>query len=47
MFCHQDVKGAFAPTANKCTGQGDFSADRETLKLDNQKNVWKGVCVYQ
>ena len=24
-----------------------LSADGETLKLDNQKNGWKGVCVYQ
>ncbi len=23
------------------------TADRATLKLDNQKNGWKGVCVYQ
>ena len=24
-----------------------LSADGATLKLDNQKNGWKGVCVYQ
>ena len=24
-----------------------FSVDGATLKLDNQKNGWKGVCVYQ
>ena len=24
-----------------------FSADGATLKLDNKKNGWKGVCVYQ
>ncbi len=23
------------------------SADGATMKLDNQKNIWKGVCVYQ
>jgi hypothetical protein len=23
------------------------SADGATMKLDNQKNGWKGVCVYQ
>ena len=38
---------AFAPTANKWTGRGDFSTDGATLKLDNQKNVWKGLCVHQ
>jgi hypothetical protein len=24
-----------------------LSADSATLKLDNQKNGWKGVCVHQ
>ena len=25
----------------------NFSTDGTTLKLNNQKNGWKGVCVYQ
>ena len=28
-------------------GEEILSADEATLKLDNQKNGWKGVCVYQ
>ena len=45
-FC-QDAKEHYLQLPiNELDGE-TLSADGATLKLDNQKNGWKGVCVYQ
>ena len=46
MFC-QDAKGHLLQLPINALDEETLSADGATLKLDNQKNVWKGVCVYE
>ena len=47
MFFCQDDKGYFRQTPRSALEKEILSAYGATLKLDNQKNGWKGVCVYQ
>ena len=47
MFFRQDVKRHFCQLPRNALDKEILSADGETLKLDNQKNGWKGVFVYQ
>ena len=42
----QDAKEHFLQLPINALEEETFSADGATLKLDNQKNGWKGVCVY-
>ena len=44
-FFSSGCEMTFASTTNKFTVRREFSADGATLKLDNQQNGWKGVCV--
>ena len=46
FFC-QDAKINLRQLTRNALNEEIFSADGATLKLDNQKNGWKGVCVYQ
>ena len=46
FFC-QDNKGYLHQLPINALDGDILSADGATLKLDNQKNVWKEVCVYQ
>ena len=46
FFC-QDAKGHLHQLPRNALEEDIFSADGATLKLDNQKNGWKGVCFYQ
>ena len=46
FFC-QDAKGNLRQLPINVLDEDILSAYGATLKLDNQKNVWKGVCVYQ
>ena len=47
MFFRQDTKRNLRQLPINELDEDILSADGETLKLDNQKNGWKGVCVYQ
>ena len=47
MFFRQDAKGHLRQLPRNALDKDIVSADGATLKLDNQKNGWKGVCVYQ
>ena len=54
QFCLQDVTffkrdhaGRLRQLSRRATDQDILTADSATLKLDNQKNGWKGVCVHQ
>jgi hypothetical protein len=44
-FFKKDNNGHLRPQNAKLADI--MSADGATLKLDNQKNSWKGVCIYQ
>ena len=46
MFC-QDAKVNLRQLPINALVEEILSADGATLKLDNQKNGWKGVCFYQ
>ena len=45
LFC-QDAKGHLHQLPINALDEENLSSDGTTLKLDNQKNEWKGVCVY-
>ena len=47
MFFRRDSKGRLRQLPINATDEDIMTADGATLKLDNQKNGWKGVCVYQ
>ena len=47
MFFCQDNKGHLRQLQINALDEEIFSADGATLKLDNQKNGWKVVCIYQ
>ena len=47
MFFRQDAKGYLLQLPINALDKDILSADGATIKLDNQKNGWKGVCVYQ
>ena len=47
MLFRQDAKGNLRQLPRNALDEEILSADGATLKLDNQKNGWKGVCVYQ
>ena len=46
LFC-QDAKGHLRQLLINALDEETLSADGATLKMDNQKNGWKGVCIYQ
>ena len=46
FFC-QDAKGHLHQLPINALDKDILSAYGATLKLDNHKNEWKGVCVYQ
>jgi len=46
-FFKYDKKGRLRQLPRNATTEQIMSADGAVLKLDNQKNGWKGVCVYQ
>jgi hypothetical protein len=45
-FFKQDEKGTLRQLATNAPDADILTADGATLKLDNQKNGWKNVCVY-
>ena len=47
MFFCQDAKGNLRQLSINALDEEILSAYGATLKLDNQKNVWKLLCVYQ
>ena len=47
MFFRQDAKKHLCQLPINALEEDILSEDGATLKLDNQKNGWKGVCVYQ
>ena len=47
MFFPQYAKGHLRQLPRNALDEEILSADGATLKLDNNKNVWKVVCVYQ
>ena len=47
MFFCQDDKVHLCQLPINAQDKDILSDDGETLKLDNQKNGWKGACVYQ
>ena len=47
MFFFRDAKRHLRQLPINAHDKEILSADGATLKLDNQKNGWKGVCVYQ
>ena len=47
MFLRQDAKGHLRQLPRNALDEDIVSADGATLKLDNQKNGCKGVCVYK
>ena len=46
-YFFQDTKGHFHQLPRNALDKNILSADGVTLKLDNKKKGWKGVCVYQ
>ena len=46
-FFKRDRTGRLRQLSRHADDQAILSADSATLKLDNQKNGWKGVCVHQ
>ena len=46
-FFHRDRKGVLRQLPRNASEELIMTAESATLKLDNQKNGWKGVCVYQ
>ena len=46
-FFKRDPVGRLRQLSRVATGNDILTADSATLKLDNQKNGWKGVCVHQ
>jgi hypothetical protein len=46
-FFKRDHAGRLRQLSRIAGDQEILTADRATLKLDNQKNGWKGVCVHQ
>ena len=44
---YQDTKGHLRQLPINALDKDILSTDGATLKLDNQKNGWKEVCVYQ
>ena len=47
MFFHQDAKIYLCQLPINALDKDILSADGATLKLDNNKNEWRLVCVYQ
>ena len=47
MFFRNDAQGNLRCLPRDAHADLIASADGATMKLDNQKNGWKGVCVYQ
>ena len=47
MFFRWDTKGRLIQLPTNALDEDILTADGATLKLDNQKNRWNGVCVYQ
>ena len=47
IFFRQDAKVHLRQLPINALDEEILSADGATLKLDNQKNGWKGMCVYQ
>ena len=47
MFFRQDYRGHLRQPQRNAMEENIFSADKATLKLDNQENLCKRVCVYQ
>ena len=46
-FFRWDAKGRLHQLPTNALKNEILTADGATLKLDNQKNLWKGVCDYQ
>ena len=46
-FFKRDTLGNLRQLSRMASDADILSADSATLKLDNQKNGWKGVCVHQ
>lgn len=46
-FFRHDHQGALRQLPRNASTQGIMTAHSATLKLDNQKNGWKGVCIHQ
>ena len=46
-FFKRNRKGHLRQLSRFATRHNILTADSATLKLDNQKNGWKGVCVHQ
>ena len=47
MFFCQEAKGYLRRLPRNSLDEDILSAYGSTLKLDHQKNGWKGMCVYQ
>jgi len=47
VFFYFDVLGKLRQLPNNATDEEILGACGATMKLDNQKNGWKGVCVFQ
>ena len=47
MFFCQDAKGHLRQLPRNALDEEILAVYGATLKLDNQKNGWKGVCVYK
>ena len=47
MFFRRDANSSLHQLPINAPDEDILSADRATLKLDNQTNGWKDVCVYQ
>ena len=47
MFFCKDKQGHLRQLPINTTDDEIITANGATLKLDNQKNGWKGVCVFQ
>ena len=47
MFFFQDDEVHLRQLQIDALDEEVLSSDGATLKLDNEKNGWKGVCVYQ
>ena len=47
IFFNKKAKRHLRQLSRNTLDEDILSADGATLKMDNQKNGWKGVCVYQ